>query len=175
MNDILVERHWPQPLNEASMWAMLAVADGCLGIHRLVWCSSLLSADGLDLLCHFRGPDAESVRIVMRQMGSPPGRIWSCRIQDAPGVGPGDLAAVNVVVEHRFDAPRRFGAPQMRQVPDLGRLQPDRVRLVRSHLSLDGLRVDDLYQAADAESVRLALQQAGLAPAHMRAVRRFAP
>jgi hypothetical protein len=175
MNDILVERRWPQPLNEPSMMAMLAVADSCLGIHRLRWCGSLLSADGQHLLCHFRGPDAESVRIVMRQMGSPPGRTWTCRIQDAPGIGPDDLAAVNVVVEHRFDAPRDFGAPEMLQMLGLGRPQPDRVRLVRSHLSLDGLRWDGLYQATDAETVRLALQRAGLAPAQIRAVRHFAP
>jgi hypothetical protein len=76
MTDILVERHWPQPLTEAGMFAMMSAAEGCMGIHRITWQGSLLSADGRELLCHFRSPDAESVRIAMKQLGSPPGKVW---------------------------------------------------------------------------------------------------
>jgi hypothetical protein len=175
VNDILVERHWPQPLTEQAMVAMMALAENCLGIHRLRWRGSLLSADGLDLLCHFHGPDAESARIAMKQMGSPPGRVWTCRTEDAAGVEPADLAGVNVVVSHRFDTSADFGARQILDELDLGCGNLHRVRLVRSHLSLDGLRMDCLYQAPDAESVRLVQRQAGLPPDRIWAVRRYAP
>lgn len=175
MNDILVERHWPQPLTEADMASMMVQGADCLSIHRVSWCASLLSTDGSELLCHFRSPDAESVRIAMRQMGSPPATLWTCQTQDAPGIGSGDLARINVAVSHSFDAPAEFGARQMLEDIDLGCFRLHRVRLVRSHLSMDRLRMLCLYQAPDAESVRLVQRRAGLPPDRIWAVRRYAP
>jgi len=174
MTDILVERQWPQPLTEHAMMAMFSAAESCLVIHRLAWCGSLLSADGLDLLCHFRGPDAESARIAMRQLGSPPGRVWTCCTHDAPGIVEADLATVQVVISHRFDAPTDVGM-QMLEERSAGCSSVHRVRIVRRYLSLDGLRVDWLCQAPDAESVRLAQRHADLPPGRIWAVRRFAP
>jgi hypothetical protein len=176
MNDVLVERHWPQPLTEADMQMMQAsTGHSCLKIHRVTWCGSLLSADGLDLLCHFRSPDAESVRIAMQQMEMPAGKVWSSQLQDAPGTDDADLARVNVVVSHRFDAPASFGDRQLLESVDMGCFQLHRIRLLRSHLSMDRLRMICLYQAPDAESVRLVQRQAGLPADRIWAVRRYAP
>jgi hypothetical protein len=175
MTDILVERRWPQPLTEADMDAMMAAAEGCMGIHRITWHGSLLSSDGLELLCHFRGPDAESVRIAMQQLGSPPGKVWPCRTQDAPGSDAADLARVNVAVSQSFDAPVEFDSRQTLDGADVGCLQLHRVRIVRRYLSLDRLRMVSLYQAPDAGSVRLAQPQDGMTSGRVWAVRRYAP
>lgn len=175
MNDVFVERHLDQPLTEADMQALMAATDGCMGIHRVSWCGSLLAADRRDLFCHFRGPDAESVRIAMRQAGAPPGRIWACRVEDAADFGPGDLDRANVVVVHAFDEPADFGARRLLDEVDMGCFRIHRVRLVRSYLSADRRRMACLYQAPDAESVRLAQREAGLPADRAWAVRRYAP
>lgn len=174
MNDIFVERHWDQPQTEAGMQELMAAAESCLGIHRVRWCGSLLAADGRDLFCHFRGADAESVRIAMRQAGEPR-RIWACRVEDAADVVPADLDRANVVVVHDFDEPADFGARRLLDEVDMGCFRIHRVRLVRSYLSADRRRMACLYQAPDAESVRLAQREAGLPADRVWAVRRYAP
>jgi hypothetical protein len=135
----------------------------------------MLSSDGTDMFCHFRGPDAESVRIAMQQGGASPGRAWACHFQDAPGATPADLAAVNVLVGHSFDIPATFGDRHVSDAVDMGCFEVHRVRLVRSYLSTDRRRMFTLYRAPDAESVRLAQHAAGLPPDPLWAVRRFAP
>jgi hypothetical protein len=170
MIDIVVERVWPQVLGDA----MMDASEGCLGIHRVTFCGSLLSSNGQDVLCHFRSPDAESVRIAIRHMGSPAARVWACRTQDEPDIEEADLARINVAVAHQFETPAQFGERRMLEQVDMGCFQLHRVRLVRSHLSMDGLRMICLYQAPDAESVRLAQRRAGLPPDRVWAVRRYA-
>jgi hypothetical protein len=174
MTDIFMERQWPQPLTETDMQGMMSSLS-CLGVHRVDWCGSLLSADGLDMFCHFRGPDAESLRIAMRGAGSPPGRIWPCSIQDAAGITAADLARANVVVGHTFDEAAGFGSRELLDDVDMGCFQIHRVRRLRSYLSADRRRMFSLYQAPDAESVRLAQHDAGLPPDRIWAVRRYAP
>ena len=175
MNDILVERHRSQPLTEQTLRAVQAEAGGCMAIHRITWCGSLLSVDGLDLLCHFRGPDAESMRIATRQLGFAPALAWPCQVRDEPGIEAADLAGVTVVVSHRFDTPAAFGAQAVMEESDKACFERHRVRLVRSYLSLDRRRMDCLCQAPDVVSVRLAHRQAGVSPGQVRAVRRYAP
>lgn len=175
MTDIFMERRWPQPVTEADMQAMVADV-GCLSIHRLQWCASLLSADRLEMFCHFRGVDAESLRIAMRSMPMPPGRIWACSVEDAsPAPTPAELAGANVLVGHEFDAPADHHARELSDPVDMGCFPIYRVRRLRSYLSLDRRRLFSLYQAPDAESVRIAQRQAGLPADRVWAVRRYAP
>jgi len=176
MNDVFVERRWSEPLTEEGMQAMAAMAASCLGIHRVDWLGSLLSADGIDMFCHFRGPDAESVRIaILQQSGSAPGRVWACRVEDVPGTTASDLAAVTVVVGHTADTPAAFDDRHVRDDVQIGCFGTHRVRLVRSYLSADRRRMFGLYRAPDAESVRLAQRAAGLPPDPIWTVRRYAP
>lgn len=176
MNDIFVERYLPQPLTEADIRAMQMAVGGCLDIHRIDWRGSLVSSEGTEMFCHFRGPDAESVRIAMHRLGAPPpGKVWACRVQDAPGFEAADLARANVVIDHRFDEPADFGARQVLDDVDMGCFPVRRLRLVRSYLTMDGLRMMALYEAPDAEWVRLAQRRAGLPADRVWAVRRYAP
>jgi hypothetical protein len=80
-----------------------------------------------------------------------------------------------VLVLHAFDEPATFGAREMQLRVDMGCFTLHRVRLLRSFLSTDGLRLLAMYAAPDAESVRIAQRRAGLPADRIVAVRRFAP
>jgi hypothetical protein len=175
MTDVVVERHLPQPVTDAEMHDIAAKLGGCLGIHRVTWCASHLSNDGSEMFCHFRAADAESVRIAMRQSGAPPGDAWACRVQDAPGLRDEELAAVNAVVVHTFTDPAAFGARELHEALGSEYFQLHRIRLLRSYLSGDALRLIGLYQAPDTESIRIAQRHAGLPVDRVVPVRRYAP
>jgi len=175
MTDVFIERQLPEALTTEGMAAIAASFGQCLAIHRVTWRGSLLSADGRELFCHFVAPDAESVRLAMRQAGAPPGRAWACRVQDAPGTADADLADTTAIVLHAFPEPASFGARELQERVDTGCFHAHRVRLLRSYLSVDGQRLVALYRAPDAESVRIAQRGAGLPPDRVVAVRRFAP
>ena len=173
MNDILVERNWPDPLTDQAFWSIAEQAGGCLGLHRVSWKSSLLSLDGHYLLCHFTAPDAESVRIALRQAGSQPGRIWAGTVHDAPGVTGGDVADVKAAVSREFDGPVSLEDIQAIEDAGQGCLSRHRVRFLRTYFSVDRQRMLCLYDAPDAESVRLAQREAGMPVERVTGVRRF--
>jgi hypothetical protein len=175
MSDVFVERRWNEPLTEEGLLAMAAMSANCLSLHRVEWLGSLLASNGLDVFCHFRGPDAESVRIAAQHPDVAPGRVWACAVRDAPGTAPSDLAGTNVVVGQTLDEPAPSAAIRVRDDAEIGCFQVHRVRLLRSYLSADRRRMFSLYQAPDTESVRLARHEAGLPSDLIRAVRRYAP
>jgi len=175
MTDIFVERRWDKGLSEADMQAMFEGAGDCLALRRCDWKGSLLSTDGRDLLCHFCAPDAESVRIALTQAGSPRGSVWTGTIHDAPGFTAADLARTNVLVSRRFDGPADFGEIQALEDAGKGCLETHRVRFVRTCFSTDRTRMMCLYQAPDAESVRIAQREAGMPVDRVWAFRQFRP
>lgn len=175
MTDIVVEREWDAPLDDADMDAMIRASDECLGIHRVTWLESLLSADRRSLVCRFRGPDAESVRIALRQAGSATGRVWPGTVHMPPGRDGRPENGANVLVSRAFDQPTEFDAIQA--LEDAGRhcLETHRVRFVRTFFSTDRRRMICLYAAPDAESVRIAQREAGMPVDRVWAFRRFHP
>lgn len=176
MRDVFVERRLPHAVTDTEMRGVAAIlSDGCLGIHRVSWCGSLLSQDGSEMFCHFRGLDVESVRVAMRQSGAPPGVAWACDVQDGPGLGDDGLAVGNAVVVHTFAEPATFGARELHEAMATAAVGAHGVRLLRSYLAGDGLKMIGLYRAPDAEALRLAQRQAGLPPDRVVSVRRYAP
>ena len=175
MTDILVERQWDRALSDADMRTMLGNAADCLGIHRVNWHGSRLSADGHELFCHFSAADAESVRIALNQAGSPRGLVWAGTVHDAPGFSDDLLGRANVLVSRRLEAPAEFAEVQAVERAGSSCLLTHRVHRVRTYLSIDGRRVVSLYQAPDAESVRLALHDASMPVERAWAFRLFRP
>jgi len=175
MNEILVERHWDRPLTDADIAAMLESTGGCLAAHRCGWYGSLLSADGHELFCHFTGPDAESVRIALHEAGSPRGSVWTGTVHDAPGVTESALVQANVLVSRRFDEPAVLEEIQAVEDAGAGCLEAHRVRFVRTFFSRDRRRMISLYQAPDAESVRMAQRETGMPVERVWAFRQFRP
>ena len=160
MTEVIVERNWEQPRTDAELLEMVENSAGCLARHRSDWHGSLLSADRRDLVCHFSGPDAESVRIALRQAGSADFRAWAATIHDAPGFSGADLDSANVLVARSFMEPADFDAIQALEDAGKGCLDVHRVRFVRTYFSRDRKRMICLYEAPDAESVRMAQREA---------------
>jgi hypothetical protein len=148
---VMVERAWSEVLTDDAMQLMLALGGGCLGLHRVEWRGSWLTADGLRLFCEFTGPDAESVRIATRHAAALWARTWPF---EAP-VAPDDRAEANVLVSGCTGSPL-----------------PGALRSCRSP---DGRHGIDLFRAPDADTVRQALQQAGHAFDAVWDVRHYGP
>jgi hypothetical protein len=168
---VIVERRWPGPLTDAALGAMFDAAVGCLATHRVAWRESLLSADGRDLVCHFSAPDAESVRVALRQAGSPPADAWAATVHDAPGADAATRVQANVLVSRRFAVPTSLADVQALEDAGAGCLQTHRVCFVATFVSNDLRRMLCLYAAPDAESVRIAQREAGMPVEHVRPVR----
>jgi hypothetical protein len=173
--DVLMERHWAEPLSEVALFDMFGASGHCLALHRCDWQGSWLSKDGHELFCHFRCPDAESLRIAMQQAGSPRGRVWVSTIHDAPGCNDGELTQANVLVTRSFEQPVRFEELQAREDAGQSCLQLHRVRFARSYFSIERKRMLCLYRAPDADSVRFAQHQASMPVERVLPVRRYAP
>ncbi len=175
MMEVLVERHWEAPLTDVDVQRMFESSAGCLDIHRVRWNESLLSADGQELFCHFSAADAESVRIAMREAGSPRGAVWAGTVHDAPGLADDDLVRANVLVSRRFEAPVAFQAIQALEDAGAGCLETHRVRFARTFFSIDRRRMICLYSAPDAESVRIAQREAKMPIDRVWAFRQLRP
>jgi len=175
MTEVFVERHWDKPLTETNLQEMVDRSGGCLANHRCDWHGSLLSADGHELFCHFTGPDAESLRIALRDAGSHTGGVWAGTIHDAPGYTDADMRRANVLVVRRFTEPADLAAIQALEDAGKGCLETHRVHFIRTFFSRDQKRMICLYQAPDAESVRIAQREAGMPVERVWSFRRFGP
>ncbi|MBZ0252844.1 MAG: DUF4242 domain-containing protein [Candidatus Methylomirabilis sp.] len=74
----------------------------------------------------------------------------------------GPMARVQVVVERTFPEPVRFEEVQAREDAAAWCLEAHGVRFLRTFFSADRTRMICVYEAPDAESVRLANRTAGL-------------
>ncbi|MDN3556914.1 DUF4242 domain-containing protein [Halomonas maura] len=159
MIDIFVERDFTTPLAPEFVRQLTLAAQDCLDLHRVAWQGSLLARDGRRLVCHFRGPDAEAARVGLRQAGADVSRLWAGTVHQVPGTAG---AWGNVLVERAFAAPVELAEIQAIEDAGAACLQNHRVRFLRTLFSRDRRRMLCLYQAPDAESVRIAQRQAGL-------------
>ena len=175
MTHVFVERQWEQPRTDADLELMMENSAGCLARHRCDWNGSLLSADRRELVCHFSGPDTESVRIALRQAGSPYSAAWAGTVHDAPGFTAADLEKANVLVARRFEEPVDIADIQALEDAGRGCLDTHRVRFVRSIFSRDRKRMLCLYAAPDAESVRLAQREAQMPVERVWSFQRLKP
>lgn len=175
MSDVFLERNWDEPLTTAILENMIEDAHGCFGLYRVEWQESLLSADGKKLLCHFSGPDAESVRVALRQGDADITNLWPGTVHDAPGLQDEELRGANVVVLRNFDESVAIEDIQAIEDANIGCLETHRVKFVRTFFSSDRLRMACLYRAPDAESVRIAQRQAKMPVESVWAARRFSP
>ena len=175
MTEVIVERDWDRPRTDAELLEMVETSAGCLARHRSNWIGSVLSADRRDLVCHFSGPDAESVRIALRQAGSTKLWAWAATIHDAPGFSDADLARANVLVARSFAEPADFNAIQALEDAGKGCLDVHRVRFIRTYFSCDQKRMICLYEAPDAESVRIAQREASMPVERIWSFQRFTP
>ena len=160
MAEVFLERTFDAPASNADVLDMLQSGAGCLGLHRVDWQLSLLSTDGRKMFCRFSGPDAESVRIALRELNTDVGALWLGSVHDATGLTLADLDAANVLVTRAFDKPVTL--EEIQSIEDAGAwcLETRYVKFVRTFFSADCTRMACIYRAPDAESVRQAQRQA---------------
>ena len=162
MTDVFLERTFDPPLTPEALFAMAVDGADCFVMHRVEWLGSLLAADGRRMVCWFRGPDAESVRTALRQVGANTGTLWPGSVHTPPDAPKHDPAAAQVLVTRRFDEPVSVESIQALEDAGAWCLEAHAVRFLRTFFSRDRLRMICLYQGPDGESVRLAQRQAGM-------------
>ena len=154
MSDVFVEWTFEPALSEHDVRRLTHDGPGCRDLYNVRIQESLLDDAGRRLICHFRAPDAESVRMALRCVGANIDIVWSANIHHKPNPATG-----NVVVEGKLnrsvltDSDEAIDAISTKWFDKYG------FKLVRAIISRDGTRMICLYDAPDAESISLAQNQ----------------
>lgn len=162
MNDIFLEREFDPALTTDDVWNMASQVGHCFQLYGVNWMGSMLALGGRRMLCHFQCPDSESVRTALRQSRSQMGPVWPGAVHEAPGLPGVDPGYSNVVVTRTFSEPVELADIQSIEEAGAWCLEAHEVQFVRTFFSTDRKRMDCLYRAADAESVRVAQLKAGM-------------
>jgi hypothetical protein len=154
---VVVERAFAEPV---ALESVQAIEDGgawCLEAHGVRFLRTFFSRDRRRMLCVYDAPDAEAVRLAQRQAGVPFDRAWPARVIE--GESPAGRRQL-VVVER--DLPQPFAEEDVRLAAGASQwcLEAHGCRRLESFLSGDGLRMVCVFEAPDAESVRLSQRQA---------------
>lgn len=142
MTDIIVERSFEAPVAES---ASAGPPEACLTLHKVAQRGCLVSQDGRRMLCRFEAPDAESVRLALRQAGATADALWSATRLDGPASGAGPS---NVVAVHRFDEPA--DPETLRHITDAGGwyARTGQMAFDHAYIARDGQRLLCFYRAA---------------------------
>lgn len=77
--NVLVSRQFAAPTTLEDIQSIEDAAAGCLKLHRVGFVRTFFSMDRSRMICLYRAPDAESVRIAQREAGMPVERVWAFR------------------------------------------------------------------------------------------------
>jgi hypothetical protein len=81
---VVVERKFPTPVTSEFVSNALQRAGWCLDLHRATYVESYLGGDGMKMVCVFRAPDAEAVRMANEQGQVPYTDVWTATVHE-PG------------------------------------------------------------------------------------------
>ena len=154
MTDVFVEWTVEMRLRKPDMEELMRDSIECRNLHKVQFRESLLDDEGRRLICHFRAPDAESVRMALRCVGANIDFLWSGTIHEGP-----EQEVANVVVERKMS--RSILTDTIKAIDGIASEWTDLYgfRLTRTIVSHDGTRLFCLYKAPDAESISLAQSQ----------------
>ena len=155
MEYVVMERRFDPPIDDRAFRMMAAELGDCHAVYRADWLESLMSEDGRQLTCCFTAPDAESIRQLSRGDTARSKSVWTGSVHDTERPG-----LANVVVERSFPEPVSVESLQAAEDAAAWCLELHKVTFLRTYFSADRKRMLCLYQAPDAESVRLSQQQA---------------
>lgn len=174
MTDIILERIWERPRTRSEI-AKMSVPDVCFELHRVRRLAALISTDAKRMVCHLKGPDADSCRMALRRKTADVRTLWRGTVHDAPGTSGLDFHSANVLVARRFEAPTSVETVQALEDRYIECLERLRVRFLRTYLSTDRRRMICLYRAPDADSVRRAQRESGMPVESVWAFTRLVP
>jgi len=84
---VVVERMFPEAVTAEFVSNALRQSGWCLDLHGAEYVESFLGNDGRRMICLFRAPDAEAVRLANRQAGVPYTEVWTANVHFADGTG----------------------------------------------------------------------------------------
>jgi hypothetical protein len=88
----------------------------CLELYRVEWRRCYLASDGTRMLCWYRSPDAEAVRLILRQQGTAGAAVWPVDVTGPRDAELPDGGRSCVAVELDFDTP--LGAAELASMRD---------------------------------------------------------
>ena len=156
-SNMFLTRTFEQPLSVADVCERARSSEWCYLMHKVDWRGSLLATDGRTLICWFIAADSESVRIALRKSGADIQFLWAGTVHEAP-----EPPLPNVLVNRSFQQPVTFEEISAAASAGAGCFRMHRVRYSRTFFSLDRRRMLCLYEAPDAESVRIAQREVAL-------------
>ncbi len=86
--NVVAEQRFASALSAGEIRDIGEVCAGCSATHRVHIVRTLVSPDRTRVLCLYRAPDAESVRLVYHQAKVPVDTIWACRYVIPIGAAP---------------------------------------------------------------------------------------
>lgn len=161
MENVVLERVLSGPAELCEVIGHRARTQVCLDLHGINYEYSFISPDATRLTCRFSAPDAESLRIAMRQAKVKYRNAWSATIHPTSAAALPALHDV-VVVERSFAQPVAFEDIQGAEDAARWCLDKHDVAFLNTYFSIDRRRMLCFYRAPDAEAVRAAQRQAGL-------------
>jgi len=75
--NVLVKRTFAEPVAFEQIKALGEAGEWCLQAHRVKYARTFFSLDSKRMICLYRAPDAESVRVAQREAGMPLDEVWS--------------------------------------------------------------------------------------------------
>lgn len=157
LTNMLLRRAFDEPLSVADVVERARGSAWCNLLHKVDWRGSFLSMDGRTLTCWFAAVDAESIRIALRQSGTDTQSLWPCTVHK-----PAEPPIPNVIVERSFQEPVTYEEIKLVAQAAIGCFETHRVKYAGTLFSLNRKRMVCMYEAPDAESVRIAQREAEL-------------
>lgn len=160
MTEIFAERRLTEgPISER---AFKLTAHACLDVHRVECRQSMLALGGERMLCHFRAPDLESARSVLRQYDADFDAVWGATIYEAEAVPVAETAVAQVLEEARYSRPIDIAELESEDDAATHYLAAHDIWRLRTIVSFDQRSVLRIYRAPDADTVRRARREAGV-------------
>jgi hypothetical protein len=78
--NVVVERTFDPPFDIEQLPGTRDETEWCLDMHRVEASHSFVSADGRRVVCTYRAPDVESVRVANRKAELPVDRMWAASV-----------------------------------------------------------------------------------------------
>lgn len=162
MSDVFYLRPMAPPTTPEAVLEGSKHAGGCFHLHRVDWTHSFVADDGGRMLCWYRAPDAESVRIALRELGADMNAVWPGRVIGA--VGPRDAAVsrVDVLAEVPLGETFQGGDDELLKRLESAAAGDDAVTFRFGLVSNRRDRMVCLLEAEEAEPARAALERVGL-------------
>jgi hypothetical protein len=78
--NVVVERSFDDPVTLEEIQAIEDAGASCLETHQVSFVRTFFSRDRKRMICLYRAPDAEAVRVAQRMAGMPVDSVWGFRL-----------------------------------------------------------------------------------------------